>query len=317
MTRDTTNPAALPRATTTTTTHAPAQQPPRPTSTNPLSKPRILCLHGGGTNARIFKAQCRVLSRVLDPWFRLVYAEAPFESQPGPDVLSVYADCGPFKRWLRWKPEHAAITDEDVVAAIDEALAEAMSEDDDAGATGEWVGLLGFSQGAKLAASLMFRQQVLLASPGGLAQGRDNNKNSTGTSIRPLLSPVEWKFAILHAGRAPLVNLLGEATFSSSLLSRPSQIGLADKPDDSGHHVPHDIMDVASGKHMLDLPTVHVHGLQDVGIHLHRDLLDTYCTPGSAVLVEWDGAHRMPLKAGDVQLVVDAMLAVAAETGAI
>lgn len=64
-----------------------------------LHRPRILCLHGGGTNAHIFRAQCRSLSYALAPHFRLAYAEAPFLSDPGPDVASVYADCGPFKRW--------------------------------------------------------------------------------------------------------------------------------------------------------------------------------------------------------------------------
>lgn len=288
--------------------------PPPPASSDPLRKPRILCLHGGGTNANIFRAQCRALSRVMEPWFRLVYAEAPFKSQAGPDVLSVYADCGPFKRWLRWKPEHAAITDDDAVAAIDEALAEAMDEDDDSGASGDWAGLLGFSQGAKMAASLLFRQQVLMASPGGLSSYPSTLSSSTRGRERSM--PVEWKFAILLAGRAPIVNLLPASIFTSSLLSRPSQIGLDDKADDSGHHVA-DMQDVASGKHMLDLPTVHVHGLRDIGIDLHRDLLDTYCTPGSSVLVEWDGAHRVPLKSGDVQVVVDALLKVATETGAI
>ncbi|KXJ86440.1 hypothetical protein Micbo1qcDRAFT_168476, partial [Microdochium bolleyi] len=98
---------------------------------SPLTPPRILCLHGGGTNARIFRAQCRALSRSLAPHFRLVYADAPFLSDdPGPDVLSVYAGCGPFKRWLRWKPEQPApSSDEEAVAAIDDALGDAMAAD--------------------------------------------------------------------------------------------------------------------------------------------------------------------------------------------
>jgi hypothetical protein len=49
-----------------------------------LYLPRILCLHGGGTNAKIFRAQCRVLRAELGSKFRLCFAEAPFSSQPGP-----------------------------------------------------------------------------------------------------------------------------------------------------------------------------------------------------------------------------------------
>lgn len=49
-----------------------------------LHLPRILCLHGGGTNAKIFHAQCRVLRAELKGIFRLCFAEAPFPSKPGP-----------------------------------------------------------------------------------------------------------------------------------------------------------------------------------------------------------------------------------------
>lgn len=39
---------------------------------------------------------------------------------------------------------------------------------------GPWVGLLGFSQGAKIAASLPFRRQVLIV---GKGHNNDNNNN--------------------------------------------------------------------------------------------------------------------------------------------
>lgn len=252
-----------------------------------LHLPRILCLHGGGTNARIFRAQCRVLSRMLEPYFRLAYAEAPFDSMPGPDVVSVYADYGPFKRWLRWLPDHEELEDKAAVKALDASLKTAMDADDRAGATGPWVGLLGFSQGAKLGASLLFRQQVRAAKYGAARAGSD------------------WKFAVLMAGRAPLV-CLDPDVFRSSMLGDPSQIGLSGLPD---------LMDVMSEKHMLRLPTIHVHGIHDVGIDLHRELLEQYCSEDSAIVLEWDGNHRVPLKATDVGPLVDQMLEVAKEAG--
>ncbi|KAA8576409.1 hypothetical protein EYC84_006535 [Monilinia fructicola] len=137
-------------------THKPtmASTPHDPT----LQLPRLLCLHGGGTNAVIFIMQCRALSLHLKPYFRLVFAEAPFECGPGPDVTSVYGDFGPFKRWLGWLPEHAVINARDEVIAIEESIEKAMREDDAKGATGGWVGLLGFSQGAKIAGSFAFEE---------------------------------------------------------------------------------------------------------------------------------------------------------------
>nr|UPX44676.1 hypothetical protein FAC6B23_10 [Penicillium fuscum]UXX61833.1 hypothetical protein FAC4N16_06 [Penicillium fuscum] len=246
---------------------------------NTLHLPRILCLHGGGTNTRIFKTQCRVVSRKLEPYFRLAYAEAPFDSGPGPDVVSVYADWGPFKRWF---PEHG-VEDRAAIEAIDNSIKTAMIEDERSGATGPWVGLLGFSQGAKLAASLMFRQQVRAEKLGRAKAGSD------------------WKFAVLMAGRAPIV-------FSSSMLSSPSQIELSGPPD---------LSDIMGEEHVLKLPTIHVHGLADPGLHSHRELLDNYCSFHSARVVEWNGAHRVPLKSANVNPLIEEILDLAKEIGAL
>ncbi|KAI1086321.1 serine hydrolase FSH [Rostrohypoxylon terebratum] len=254
-----------------------------------LELPRILCLHGGGTNARIFKMQCRVLSRSLASYFRFVYAEAPFESSAGPDVLSVYAEYGPFKRWLRWLPGQPEVEDDTAIEAIDAQLKQAMDEDDRAGATGPWVGLLGFSQGAKLSASLLFRQQVRAEKLGASQAGSD------------------WKFAVLMAGRAPIVNLAPDV-FQSSMLHHPSQIGLMGGPD---------LMDIMKGEHILKIPTIHVHGLSDPGLHLHRELYDEYCDRTTTRLYEWDGNHRVLLKLTDVNPLVEEILDVAKETGAL
>ncbi|KAI0409118.1 serine hydrolase FSH [Xylaria palmicola] len=260
-----------------------------------LHYPRILCLHGGGTNARIFRAQCRVLSRWLEPRFRLAYAEAPHASAPGPDVVSVYAAEGPFKRWVRWLPAHEPLDGAAAVQAIDGAIRAAMDADDALGADGPWVGLLGFSQGAKLAASLLFRQQqrALRRGASGAAPGDDDGIYDG------------WRFAVVMAGRAPLVNL-EPGVFRSSLLSDPSEIGLAGSPD---------LMEVASERHVLRLPSIHVHGSADPGLHLHQELYERYTDPKCTRLVQWDGGHRIVLKATDVQPVVDAIVAVAKETG--
>lgn len=104
--------------------------------------------------------QCRAIAHTLKPRFRLVFAEAPFPSLAGPDVLTVYAECGPFKRWvLTVEPNAVERQPAETWAAIDAALGDAMAADDARGASGEWVAVLGFSQGAKIAASLLLRQQ--------------------------------------------------------------------------------------------------------------------------------------------------------------
>ncbi|KAG9765315.1 hypothetical protein KCU73_g537, partial [Aureobasidium melanogenum] len=153
-----------------------------------LGLPRILCLHGGGTNSRIFRMQCRVLERALKQWFRLVYAEAPFPAQPGSDVTSVYKDHGPFKAWLRASVHDTTRDNRQVIEEIDTTITSAMCVDDLKGATGEWVALLGFSQGAKIAASMLYVQQNLQRKMGMTAEVWPN-----------------FRFGILLAGRGPLV----------------------------------------------------------------------------------------------------------------
>ena len=237
-----------------------------------LHLPRILCLHGGGTNARIFRAQCRGLITQLKSEFRLVYAEAPFASQAGPDVMSVYSRWGPFKRWLRWRPEHPEISAEDTVRNIDLSLEAAMRQDDEIGASGEWVALLGFSQGVKVCASLLYRQQLRAQTLG---------RHLTGSSFH---------FGVLLAGRAPLISLDADITLNPPLPDA-SQI-----TDVKGYNRPI----LHNEGHVLRIPTIHVHGTRDQGLNLHRQLFEDFCAPTSKRLIEWNGDHRVPLKFNDV-----------------
>ena len=248
-----------------------------------LHLPRILCLHGGGTNARIFRAQCRGLRAQLKSEFRLVFAQGPFPSQAGSDVLSVYSQWGPFRRWLRWRPEHAQVSTLEIIGAIDDSLEDAMACDDTAGATGEWVALLGFSQGAKVSASLLYRQQIR----GNAASGP------------------RFRFAVLLAGRAPLI-ALDPGMKTSPVFPDASQI--TDLPD-LRREAP------CVQKPTLHIPTLHVHGLRDAGVDLHRNLFEDFCDPHSRRVITWDGDHRVPLKANDVALVVSQIRQLATESG--
>ena len=269
------------------TTPQPAPAAPNPPP-NTLHHPRILCLHGGGTNALIFHAQCRVLRAHLSPYFRLVFASAPFPSQPGPDVVSVYQTFGPFLRWLRWLPSHPPIAASAAVSAIDASLAATMRADDALGASGDWVGVLGFSQGAKVAASLLLRQQRVGAGTAG----------------------TDFRFGVVMAGRGPLVAMeaggVPGGENSNAALVGAGEIGLAGWPDEET---------VARKEHVLRVPTVHVHGSRDAGLEAHRGLVEGYCAGGTARVVLWEGEHRVPVKRGDVEAVVGEILGVARETG--
>ncbi|KAH8799824.1 serine hydrolase FSH [Xylogone sp. PMI_703] len=246
--------------------------PLTPKSDPTLHLPRIICLHGGGTNARIFQMQCRVLKAHLSSFFRFVFVDAPFFSTPGPDVELVYSLWGPFRSWLRPKAGFSlASANEVVVESIDECIAAAVQKDNKGGATGALVGLLGFSQGAKMAASLLMRRQ--------------NQQDHWQSQIQE----ADYRFAVLLAGRAPLLSL---------------------EPDSDTLFT-----DDASDLGLLQLPTLHVHGLRDPGLSMHRDLLHKCCEKGSTRLIEWDGDHRVPIKSKDVAAVVAEILDIARETG--
>lgn len=257
------------------------------TKTSTLELPRILCLHGGGTNARIFLMQCRVLERELQPFFRLVYAEAPFPAIPGPDVTSVFQECGPFKSWLPMDPDKPRWAHQEVLEEVNMAIERARREDDVAGATGEWIAVLGFSQGAKVAASMLYHQQTC-------------RKGST----RRLSYFQELKFGVLLAGRGPIVWMDPESAAPDGFADA-SQLPTHDTTTTAA-------MDARQP--LLAIPTIHVHGLDDPGLELHRKLLRIYCDPDSALLLEWNGHHRVPIKTQDVNAVVKNILSVARRT---
>ncbi|GIK04409.1 hypothetical protein Aspvir_008492 [Aspergillus viridinutans] len=246
-----------------------------------LDLPRILCLHGGGINALIFRMQCRVLERRLRSHFRLVYAEAPLPARPGPDVTAAYKDHGPFKAWLRVQPTDPVLNEYQIVDGIKDSISAAQQADDKRGASGEWVGLLGFSQGAHLAASILANQQIL----------------------HNAADPV-YRFAILLAGRGPLRWLNPDL---------PMPPGFIDAAQCTTGQELVDNMEYKDCR--VRIPTVHVHGMADPNLGLHRRLLYEYCDWRCATLVEWDGDHRVPFKAKDVMSVVQEIINVAQRTG--
>ncbi|KAK3322678.1 serine hydrolase FSH [Apodospora peruviana] len=112
--------------------------------------PRILCLHGQGTNAAIFKIQARKLVALLEQDFELVFAEGMIDCPAGPGILPVFEKSGPFRMWLydNWidsEPDEEPDWSSGVQRLADDVLVK----------QGPFVGVLGFSQGAKAAMHLL------------------------------------------------------------------------------------------------------------------------------------------------------------------
>lgn len=211
------------------------------------------------------------------PAFRLVFADGPFFCDAGPGIVPVYQDYGPFRRWVRWKPEHAEIDDGTAVEELMYAIETCKKTD---AGSGPWVGIIGFSQGAKVGASLLYDQQIRLEKEGK--------------------ADTDYKFGVLLAGRSPLISLCEYSKDPACA-------------DPGGRTEDHKFDGVSP--HILKIPTIHVHGLRDPGLHLHRKLLDQYCDPKTTTLIEWDGEHRVPIKKADVEPVVHAIYTVARQQG--
>ncbi|OJJ34554.1 hypothetical protein ASPWEDRAFT_112677 [Aspergillus wentii DTO 134E9] len=123
--------------------------------------PRIACFHGGGSTAPIFKLQCTQLERAVEDAFKLVYFDGPFTAPAGAGILPAFRDFAPFKSWFTKDAHGADYPDGSGYDSIGrdgvERVWKMMEEDDSS--SGSWVGVLGFSQGTRIASGLLLDQQ--------------------------------------------------------------------------------------------------------------------------------------------------------------
>ncbi|KAI9925091.1 hypothetical protein ASPWEDRAFT_689518 [Aspergillus wentii DTO 134E9] len=244
-------------------------------SPDTLDKPRILCLHGGGSSAEIFRIQTQRLAAALSPYFRLVFVQAPFPATMAPDLQPFYGSMGldSCRQWYQ-----PGTSNETIITQLESTLQTAMATD---AGTGKYTAVLGFSQGAKMAMSILLENQFR----------RDADPTLAG------FAGVHFEFGIILAGRA-LPYALSKRTLYNGYFDAPGEVPTMGV--DSGHF-----------DDRLRTPTLHVHGLRDPGIELHRQLMHDFADEGSAVLVEWNEGHRLPIKTPDVKAFTEGILKVA------
>ena len=230
--------------------------------------PRLLCLHGGGTSALIFKIQTRRLQWALRSTFKFVFADGPFQSGPGPGVLPAFEGCEPYYRWLN----PGSPTAEQDQRRVRQVLKKVMMDDG-----GEFVGVLGFSQGGRLTAGLLADQ-----AEGNAAEGMPH-----------------WKFGVMLCGSYPPLSL----SLARSPSVKPSQgideHGEIREPDED---------------EIIHIPSVLVRGTLDPHCEKGRRLVEYFDLEMASVLVFKMG-HHLPGAAGDTtsdkgdtQKIVDAIL---------
>ncbi|KAH8844062.1 hypothetical protein MCOR27_011673 [Pyricularia oryzae] len=118
----------------------------------------ILCLHGGGASADIFRFQTSSLRAALAQHYDLLYACAPHVATPGPDVLPFFAGMDPFYSWFREVHDDPAAE----VATFNQSVRRSVDAYLAANPGSTIVGVLGFSQGAVASTMLLWQRQVAL-----------------------------------------------------------------------------------------------------------------------------------------------------------
>jgi predicted esterase len=154
--------------------------------------PAILCLHGGGSNATVFKIQTRRLYWRLSSRFRFVFVQAPIEGAAGWGMLPVFESLAPFYRWVSRRfqagESDVEVAPTEEVAVVDELVLRTMERN---GGRESFVGVMGFSQGARLAAGMLLRQQLEIKEHG--------------------FSKWRFKFGVIIGGPFPPIGLVPES----------------------------------------------------------------------------------------------------------
>ncbi|KAH7324522.1 serine hydrolase FSH [Stachybotrys elegans] len=249
-----------------------------------LSIPRILCIHGGGTNKEIFALQARGIVAGLQPYFRLVFVNGPWTASPHASIAGLFGDMGPFYRWLRWLPEHEPIDDEAAANTVMNTIRDAMKKDE---GTGPWAGVMGISQGGKIAANLLWEQE-----------------RAAKHGLPPLTN---FKFGLIMAALPPWMHF-------DTRLPLPEKYVETAGCYASEWKKANEFPTETEGEHILTLPTLHVLGLQDPDVDEHLMLTTRFCKKESTEVYKWDGGHRVPTEPQHVKKIVNSVLYMADKT---
>ncbi|KAF2203123.1 EF-hand calcium-binding domain protein [Delitschia confertaspora ATCC 74209] len=120
---------------------------------------RFLCLHGRGTNADIFESQLSPLISQLSPDHSFDFIDAQFEGPAAPGITGVFP--GPY---FVWHKEHSPQSVEKVHDYLDTVI------DED----GPYDGIIGFSEGAALAASYLLSKEYRATALGDISDCPEN-----------------------------------------------------------------------------------------------------------------------------------------------
>ncbi|KAL4898872.1 serine hydrolase FSH [Aspergillus multicolor] len=148
--------------------------------------PKILCLHGHGTSAHIFKSQTAAFRRTLPPSYTFDFISAPFPSPPAAGISAIYPDA-PTYTWYR----------ETTPSGLCDAHRHIL---DYIAKNGPYDVIMGFSQGCSLIGSLLLYHSYDKHHQQPNTKNRNENGNGGDDGI-------PFKAAIFICGGIPLYAL--------------------------------------------------------------------------------------------------------------
>ncbi|OJD32105.1 ef-hand calcium-binding domain protein [Diplodia corticola] len=261
---------------------------------------RFLCLHGHGTNSQILEAQLEPLRSRLPRDWEYEFLDGEKETIPATGIDAVFP--GPYVCY------HEEPIPEDVQHAVD-LVKEVIREE------GPFDGVIGFSQGAALAATVIaaeaerdplaetFKVAIFLSAtmPFDFSAGKlrltceaDNTLTATHQDIDGTK---------LDGGKQDWLNDCRTAGVIAEFQARRPQVEKSALPQS---------VDVLLRYHpsthpqQIDIPTVHVIGLKDEYLD-HGKNLAGICNSRIQQVVTHDGGHQLPREGATVSRVAEAI----------
>ncbi|KAK2737578.1 hypothetical protein FQN55_001008 [Onygenales sp. PD_40] len=286
--------------------------------------PAILCLHGAGTSSEILHIQTIRLRRELSDRFSFVFVDAPFETEPGPGVLPVFADVGPYYTWVDPRPSsppprsserrddeadkngkggdgnspeqpaqrvsrlskqrgRSQLMPPQTVEVIEEAVRRQVEKDGRG-----FVGVLGFSMGARLAAGLVLEQQQQAAKNQGVSVQNGDGGNDVPNGEQ---QETTFKFSVSICGTFPPITRLHD---------------LVDHEDPARDKIT---------LSQIEIPALHILGLKDPWFAQGELMATTHFSPATRTVRRLDMGHHLPLQKEDNMVLVNGILDMARKTG--
>ncbi|KAE8150833.1 hypothetical protein BDV25DRAFT_171872 [Aspergillus avenaceus] len=263
---------------------------------------RLLCLHGHGTNSEILETQLAQLRGYLPADWEFDFLDGEMESKPATGIEDIFP--GPYYSY------HGVPIPEDVWRAYNFIMDVVQEE-------GPFDGVIGFSQGAQMAATIIaheaminpqadvFKFAVFLSAimpfdmeAGSLKltydddvdtleaeyQGATNSQGSMTHNHLNWLNDCRATSVIAEwQGRRSRLPGLGRQSTDILLRYHPSIHGI-----------------------QINIPTVHVYGLEDQYLHHARGLAGI-CDPKVSQVVTHEGTHQIPRDGRNLMRIAEAI----------